>query len=707
MQNTNAANVPKNTFVFDVSGLSCPYCAVNIENEIKRVDGVAHADLDLTGGQLTVKTHSAEDAQALARRFSVLADAIEPGVSVHMRQAAQPHRLWKNEDIFRIVRVSVGVAIFTIAFLSGLSEQVKTGLWVFVWLLAGYDILWMMLRNLIHGRVFDENFLMSVATIGALAIGEAPEAAAVMLFYQAGIVLESHAVGRSRRSIAALLSIRPEQANVLDEAGQVRVVPADAVTVGSLVLVRPGEKVPLDGTVTLGRSSVLTAALTGEPFPRDVSPDDEVLAGFVNQSGALTVRTDRTSDRSVAARVVEMVENAAASKAKTEAFISRFARVYTPIVTALAVLIAVLPPLLVSGATFSAYINRALIFLVISCPCALVISIPLTFFSGIGGATRKGVLFKSSVALEKMAKADTFVFDKTGTLTEGRFSAEEFLPADGVGRDVLLSRAAFAELRSIHPMARSVIQAYGKEITPAQSYEELPGMGVRAASGQRMVLAGSRAFLTAEGIAVPEGTASDGASVHVAENGRYMGVIILRDTLRDGARRSLSALRSGGAAHIAVLTGDSDASARKTLSGLPVDTLKAGLLPGDKLSALETIMRSSRGGTVFVGDGINDAPALTRADVGLSMGGIGSDAATQAADAVIMTDRLEALPDAVRSARHTMRIVKQNIAFALGFKAIALILGSFGFLSIWLATFADVGVAFLAILNSLRALRVK
>jgi len=691
---------------FSVTGLSCPHCALAIEKEIARSESVLSATLSLSDERLTVTAVDSASPEALARQFNELSGLIEPGV--FFRPVGQHRRKRLEGNVFRLIRVCLGAALFALSFLPALTQTASQALLILTWTLAGYDVLLLMGRNALRGRLFDENFLMSVATIGALLISETAEAAAVMLFYQTGRFLEILAVNRSRGAINALLSVRPETANLLDAAGAVSVVPVGAVPVGSLVLVRPGEQVPLDGVVESGRSSVITAALTGEPFPRDVFPGEKLLAGFVNQNGALTLRTTGEAGESVAARIVEMVRNAAESKAKTEAFITRFSRIYTPAVTALALLFAIVPPLVYPGISFSDSVYRALIFLVISCPCALVISIPLTFFAGIGGATRKGILFKSSVALEKMARAGTFIFDKTGTLTEGRFSVSGVYPAGETDESSLLSRAVMAEMHSTHPIALAVT-GYAETLpVPAEQYEEIPGMGVRAVSGGETVLAGSLKFLLSEGVEPSDIPALKGsAAVHVAENGRYLGAIALSDRLRDEAENALSSLRGLGAKQIAVLTGDNEASARGALSALQLDRLEAGLLPGGKMEALEEILKTAHGSTVFVGDGINDAPALTRADIGISLGGIGSDAATQAADAVIMSDRLTALPGAVRTARRTRSIVRQNIAFALGFKAAAMLLGAMGMLPVWLATFADVGVAFLAILNSLRALRVK
>ncbi len=693
-----------------VSGLHCANCAASIEKEASALPEIQRAQLDVASATMLLELKKGAGLAPAVDKINAIAARIEPGVRVSLPGGEQEADIEDENTggLFRLLRAGAGLLLLIAGMALPVSQPAQNVLSVAAWLIAGYDVLLRMVKNLLRGQVFDENFLMSVATIGAVAIGEMPEAAGVMIFYQFGQWFESRAVGQTRRSIKSLMDIRPDRANLLEDGGATREVSPAQVPVGSRLLVRPGEKVPLDGVVESGTSAVLTAALTGEAALRDVFPGDGVLSGFVNQSGVLTVRSTKEFGQSAASRILEMTQDAAAKKAVTEAFITRFARIYTPLVTAAAVLIAVLPPLLIPGARFNDYLYRALVFLVISCPCALVISVPLGFFGGIGGAARRGVLFKGGVILEKLAKAGTVVFDKTGTLTQGSFAVCEIIPADGVEREYLLSRAACAEAHSTHPVAQAVCRAYDRAAESPSQVEELPGYGVRA-QGETTLLAGNRRLMDKYGVAVPAScdAPTAGSVVYVAENNRCLGRITVSDTLRPGAQNALAVLRRLGISKIIVLTGDSEASARSTLAALPLSDIRAGLLPGDKLDALEQIMGESDSPVVFVGDGINDAPALARADIGIAMGASGTDAALEAADAAIMTDDPQRLGDAILSARKTMRIVRQNIVLSLFFKAAVLLLGALGFASMWAATFADVGVAMLAILNSLRAMRAK
>ncbi len=571
---------------------------------------------------------------------------------------------------------------------------------------VGWDVLWKAVRNIAHGQVFDENFLMALATVGALALGEYSEAVGVMLFYQVGELFQTHAVGQSRKSIASLMDIRPDTASVERDGAFVEVDP-DEVQVGDVIQIRPGEKVPLDGVVLTGASTLDTAALTGESVPRRVAEGDEIVSGCVNLSGLLTVRVTKPFGESTVAKILELVENAASKKARAENFITRFARVYTPAVVLSAVCLAVLPPLFVGG--WSTWVHRALIFLVISCPCALVISIPLAFFGGIGGASRRGILVKGGNYLEKLAQVKIAVFDKTGTLTKGEFEVASVHPEQGVAEAELLECAALAEQYSTHPIAQSLLRAYGKPADPARVSDvaETAGQGVTALVDGAAVAAGNRRLMAAQGLTAPEDSAA-GTVVHVARAGQYLGHILIADGVKDSTPAAIRELKDRGIRTV-MLTGDAQSVGDAVGAQLGLDEVHGGLLPGDKVDCLEAILakKDPKDALAYVGDGVNDAPVLSRADVGVAMGAMGSDAALEAADVVLMDDDLGKLAVAMDVARKCSRIVRENIVFALGVKALFLVLGAFGLASMWEAVFADVGVAVIAILNSGRMLRSK
>ena len=591
---------------------------------------------------------------------------------------------------------------------------VEFGLFLIPYLIAGYDVLWEAVENIGRGQVFDENFLMSVATIGAFAMVLFPDAdphmaegAAVMLFYQVGELFQSYAVGKSRKSIADMMDIAPEYAN-LETDGAIREVDPDEVPVGSIIVVKPGERIPLDGVVVEGVSQLDTAALTGESMPRHVDAGAEVISGCVNMTGVLRVKTTKPYGESTVARILELVENAAEKKARTENFITRFARYYTPIVTGAALLIAVVPPLFGMGA-WSDWVLRGLTFLVVSCPCALVISVPLSFFGGIGGASKLGILIKGSNYLELLSKVDTVVFDKTGTLTSGSFKVVAIHPEEGVDADYVLSHAAHAEAFSDHPIAISLREAYAGEIDAARIAEarEESGHGVSALVDQRLVLVGNDKLMARHG-----GSWQDceltGTVLHVSIDGTYAGHIVIADVIKDDARRTICELHEAGIGKCVMLTGDRRDVAEAVAAELGIDEVRAQLLPEGKVDAVEELLAQERddGKLAFVGDGINDAPVLTRADVGIAMGAMGSDAAIEAADVVLMDDKPSNISKAIRLARKTMRIVWQNIVFALGIKFVILVLAAVGIANMWLAVFGDVGVAVLAILNAMRAMGV-
>ena len=604
-----------------------------------------------------------------------------------------------------LARIILAAVLLAAAMLLPLEGVWRLAAFLVPYFLVGGDVLWRSVQNIAHGEIFDENFLMSVATVGAMFTSEYAEGVAVMLFYQVGELFQSVAVGKSRRSIAALMDIRPEYANVIRD-GETLQVPPEEVAVGELILLKPGERVPLDGVVTEGSGSIDTAALTGESAPRDVLPGDEITSGVINLNSVLKVRVKSVYAESTVARILDMVENSSERKARTENFITKFARYYTPAVVFSALALALLPPLL-AGEPWAKWVHRALVFLVVSCPCALVISVPLSFFGGIGGASKRGVLVKGSNYLEALSKADTVVFDKTGTLTEGSFRVSSVQTA-GMDAEELLRLAAGAESCSTHPMARAVVErAASVPAADPASIRELAGMGVEAQVEGHAVLAGNARLMAEKGIDMASVKADgSGSAIHVAVDGKYAGTVIISDVIKPDAFPAIKRLRDMGI-KTAMLTGDRRAAAESVARELGIDTVRSELMPGDKVSALEELMGSSHGSTAFVGDGINDAPVLTRADVGLAMGALGSDAAIEAADMVLMDDNPSRVAEAIAVSRRTMRIVRQNIAFALAVKATILILSAVGYDNMWLAVFADVGVAILAILNALRAMDVK
>ncbi|WP_419030671.1 heavy metal translocating P-type ATPase [Collinsella stercoris] len=586
-------------------------------------------------------------------------------------------------------------------------------LYLIPYLIAGHDVLLKAWRNIRRGEAFDESFLMAVATIGAFAMVAFPgaephmaEGAAVMLFYQVGELFQSYAVGKSRKSIAAMMDIAPDYANVERDGELVQVGP-DEVAVGDEIVIKPGERVPIDGVIVDGASQLDTAALTGESVPRHVEVGAEVISGCVNMTGVLRVRTTKPFGESTVSRILELVENASEKKAHTENFITRFARIYTPVVTLAAVALAVIPPLAGMGA-WSDWILRGLTFLVVSCPCALVISVPLSFFGGIGGASKIGVLVKGSNYLEALAEVDTVVFDKTGTLTSGTFSVTGIHPQDGTSAEELLALAAHAEAFSDHPIAVSIKQAYTGQIDQAdvKDAREESGHGVVATVQGRTVCVGNAKLMAEHGITC-DACELTGTILHVAADGRYLGHIVIADTVKDDAASAIRDLHAAGVERCVMLTGDRAEVAQAVARELGIDEVEAQLLPQDKVDKVEELLDTARGNLAFVGDGINDAPVLTRADVGIAMGAMGSDAAIEAADVVLMDDKPSNIARAVRLARRTMAIVWQNIVFAIGVKVLILVLAAFGIAGMWLAVFGDVGVAVIAILNAMRAMDVK
>lgn len=614
-----------------------------------------------------------------------------------------------------LIRIIIAFALFLLLLVcehAGMLEQISGPILFFIYLIpyltVGYDIIYKAFCNIRNGQVFDENFLMMVATFGAFGVQEYSEAAAVMLFYQVGELFQSYAVGKSRQSITEMMDICPEYANI-EKGGQLEKVDPDDVEVGVTIVVKPGERIPLDGIVTEGESFIDTAALTGESVPRKASVGDEIISGCVNGSGTLKVRVTKEFDDSTVAKILELVENASSKKAKVENFITRFAKYYTPVVTIGAAILAIIPPLILGGG-WSDWIQRACIFLVISCPCALVISVPLGFFGGIGAASKIGVLVKGSNYLEAVAEMTTIVFDKTGTLTKGEFKVTKCMPQQGVTEKELLETAALGEGYSNHPIALSLKDAYGKKIDFARvsEAEELAGHGIRVQIDGREVLLGNEKLMNVNQITY-EPCKSAGTIVYVAREGRYLGAVVISDTMKEGAKEALGSMKRVGVKKTVMLTGDRRAAAEDIAAQLGIDKVCAELLPADKVACVEELLKDQKEKErlAFVGDGINDAPVLTRADIGIAMGSMGSDAAIEAADIVLMDDDIRKIAAIVRISRKTMRIVKQNIVFALGVKAIVLVLGAFGVANMWEAVFADVGVSVIAILNSMRALRAE
>lgn len=702
--------------VYILKGLDCPNCAAKIETETAALDGITSAQVNLMKQSLTVQTDAPRDA--VTAQIMEIVHKHEPDVEViaaetHCADAhahTHEHTHSEGENRTMLLRLIAGTAVFAVGMVMHHLLQVPAAAVLAVMLIAyiilGWDVVLTALRNIAKGQIFDEHFLMGISTIGAFALGEYPEAAAVMLFYQIGEHFQSLAVQRSRHSISSLLDIRPDTANLLRD-GTAEEVAAEDVAVGSLILVKAGERIPLDGVITEGESMLDTTALTGESVPRRVHAGDEALSGCINQSGTLTVRVTRAFSESTASKIIDMVENASARKAPTENFITTFARYYTPVVVAVAVLLAILPPLLLHGA-WSDWIRRAFVFLIVSCPCALVISIPLSFFGGIGAASKHGVLIKGSNYLEALSRVQHLVFDKTGTLTKGEFRVTEIRPAAGFSESDVLRFAACCERNSNHPIAVSVLAACPENIAAltAEESEELSGRGIRAKAAGKILLAGNAKLMAEQGIAFSE-CEQAGTKLYVAADGRYAGCILIADALKPDSRQTISALRDAGIRTLTMLTGDDSAIAKAIAEELGLDGYAAQLLPAQKVTELEQLAAKLPEGAklAFVGDGINDAPVLARADVGIAMGALGADAAIEAADVVLMTDEPARLTDAITIARQTKRIVMQNIVFALGVKALLLILGACGIAGMWAAVFGDVGVTVIAVLNAMRLLR--
>lgn len=699
-----------------LNGLDCANCAGKIENAVKNTDGINSATLNFINTTLQVEISDSAEKQ-MDKKIEDIVHKFEPDIiveekqkNVHNHDHEEGHTHGEGDGKRTLIRIIAGSALFILGII--LQELLDTGIYtqflVFfaAYLILGTGVVLQAAKNIARGQIFDENFLMSIATIGAFIIGNFPEAVAVMLFYQVGEYFQDMAVSRSKKSITDLMDIRPDFANLRQDKELVQVDPV-SVSIGDIIVVKPGEKIPLDGVIIEGESMLDTTALTGESVPRRAGVDDEVLSGCINQNGVLTIKVTKEFGESTVAKIIDLVENASSKKAPTENFITTFSRYYTPVVVALAALLAIVPPLLFGG-ILSEWVNRGLIFLVISCPCALVVSIPLGFFGGIGRASKKGVLVKGSNYLEALNSLDTVVFDKTGTLTEGIFDVTSIEPANGFTKDALLEYAANAEVFSNHPIALSIQKAYGKEVNREflSDYNEISGHGISVCANGKMILAGNDKLMKAQGCSYSP-SSKTGTKIYVAVDNVYGGCIVISDKIKQDSKKAISGLKRKGIRRTVMLTGDNSQTAHEIADELGLDQVYAELLPDQKVDILERLdkEKSIKGKLAFVGDGINDAPVLARADIGIAMGGLGSDAAIEAADIVIMTDEPSKILDAIDIAGYTKRIVWQNIIFALSVKGIILLLGALGYASMWGAVFADVGVSVLAILNSMRVLR--
>ena len=696
-----------------LNGLTCAHCASVIDEKVKHIDGVKNSNLNFTNKKLSVEIDCDNEEKIIKNIIDIINDT-EPGLDIQIEgqreiKEDKTQKSIKNNEKLNLLKIIAGVIVFIFAFyeeIAGRENKYSLLIFLVAYLLVGSDVLYKALRNITKGRIFDENFLMSVATIGAIAIGEPSEAVGVMLFYKIGEYLQELAVGKSRKSISELMQIRPDMAN-LKLGNTIKVVNPEDVNIGDYIIVKPGEKVPLDGVVIEGSSMMDTSALTGESVLRTVKKGDNLLSGFINKNALLTVQVTKDFSESTASKILDMVENASSKKSKTENFISVFSRYYTPIVVGLALLIAILPPIFMQGATFSEWIHRGLIFLVVSCPCALVLSIPLSYFSGIGVASKQGVLIKGSNYLEALRYVDTVVFDKTGTLTEGVFDVVKVKPVN-ISEDELIKFASIAEVNSNHPIAKSILNYYNKEINlnNIEEYEEIASHGIRVKYENNIILAGNEKLMASNNIKIEKST-DVGTVVYIAINNEFKGYIVIADKIKTDSEEAIRLIKEQGIKETVMLTGDNKEVANSVAKKLKLDKVFSNLLPNEKVEKIEELYknRTEKEKIAFVGDGINDAPVLARVDVGIAMGGLGSDAAIEAADVVIMTDEPSKIAQGIKISKKTYKIVWQNIIFALGIKIIVMVLGATGIASMWDAVFADVGVALIAVLNAMRIMK--
>lgn len=714
---------------FILEGLDCANCAMKIEKGIASINGVRECTVNFATQTLHLQMDGIEEKSILAKAEKTIT-RIEPDVKmvekskkaispspdyphdhgqVHEHSHDHDHDHGAKNTKRLVGRLGAGTIVAAIGFFAPITGMTEFALFFLAYLIVGGDILYRAIKNILRGQIFDEHFLMSIATLGAFAIQEYPEGVAVMLFYQIGELFQGIAVNRSRKSITSLMDIRPDYANVKD-GSELKKLSPEEVNIGEIIIVKPGEKIPLDGRVIEGRSSVDTSALTGESIPRDIEIGNEVLSGYINNHGVLTIEVTKDFGESTVTKILELVQNASNRKAPTENFITTFARYYTPVIVITAALLAIVPPLIISGATFSDWLYRALVFLVISCPCALVVSIPLGFFGGIGAASKKGILVKGSNYLEALNDVKYVVFDKTGTLTKGVFEVDSIHPAPRFAEGEVLEYAAYAEMHSNHPIAESIRKAYQGKIMEERigAYQELSGHGIMVELDGKKVLAGNQKLMIKENINYLPNE-EIGTVIYLAANQEFIGSIVISDQIKEDAEKAIQLLKEQGIKKTVMLTGDAQKVGAKIGALLKIDEVHAELLPQHKVEEIEKLdqHKQAKEKILFIGDGINDTPVLARADVGMAMGGLGADAAIEAADIVLMTDEPSKIATALSVAKRTRRIVWQNIVFALGIKAIFLLLGAFGIATMWEAVFSDVGVTVLAVLNAMRVLRVK
>ena len=716
-----------------LKGLDCANCANKIENKVNKLESVEEAVLNFSLSLLIVNLKENSDVNKVEEEIKTIVNNLEPDVIVskydnnikekknvctseccsghahnveEKHEESHEHNHSEGVSLRDKVTLAIGFILFAIAIFIGEEKSYVPYIYALSYVLVGGKVVLIAIRNIFRGQVFDENFLMTVATLGAFAIGNHPEGVAVMIFYEIGELFQSYAVNRSRKSISSLMDIRADYANLIIDGKEKKVDPSE-IKIDDIIVIKPGERVPLDGVVIEGNSSLDTSALTGESLPRNIELNDEILAGVINLTGVIRVKVTKEFGESTVSRILELVQNASSKKAQTEKFITKFARYYTPVVVLSAVALAIIPPLVVEGALFSDWVYRALIFLVVSCPCALVVSIPLGLFAGIGGASKNGVLIKGGNYLEALKDVETVVFDKTGTLTKGVFKVVK-INTNNIEEAELLRIAATGESFSNHPIAQSILKAYGKEVDKSiiSNYEEISGNGIKVNIDNKEVLLGNYKLMNSNGIKYTN-SQEIGTVVHVVVDGEYKGNIVIADEVKEDSKEAIEMLKKIGVKKCVMLTGDNKKVAEKIAEELGLDEVYAELLPTDKVAMVEKLLKekSEKGKLAFVGDGINDAPVLARADVGVAMGGIGSDAAIEAADVVLMRDNPSSLVDAIEIGRKTNRILWQNIIFSLGVKIAVLIPAAIGIANMWEGVFADVGVTLIAVLNSMRALR--
>jgi len=683
---------------FYLKNLNCADCAAKIETALQKTDGVIYATVNPITCVLHIETTGIADIHTTIER---VIHRYEPDVQLKSEELEQP----ASRTIWLLISTAAFVVGMVLYYGFAVDWRITLALFTASYFLVGVKILIRMVRNIVKGQIFNENFLMGIATIGAIAIGEYSGAAAVMLFYRIGEFFQEKAVTKSKKNIASLMNLRPDYAN-LQENGEITKVTPQSVNIGNTIIVKPGEKIPLDGTVINGEATLDTASLTGESVPRSVKTGDTVLSGCINQNGVLTIKVTQTFSESTASKIIDLVENASSKKAKVETFITKFAGYYTPVVMLLALFIATVPPLFFDG-MWADWIYRSLVLLIIACPCALVLSIPLGFFGGIGAASKKGILIKGGNYLEALANLETVVFDKTGTLTKGVFKVTSITPTNNFTKGKLLEAAAYAEAYSNHPIARSILNEYGT--TPNKEdilqYEEVVGQGISAYIKNTHILAGNCKLMSTNQVAIPVSEA-DGTKVYIAIDNKYAGCITISDEIKPDSARTISGLKKLGIKKTIMLTGDTPEAAQTIAREIKIDETHAQLLPHQKVEQVERVKNDTKKTLAFVGDGVNDAPVLALSDVGVAMGGLGSDAAIEAADVVLMTDEPSKLIEAVKIARFTKKIIWQNIVFALVIQVLFLVFGTMGIASIWEAIFADVGVSLLAVLNTWRILKL-